>query len=61
MARAGEACCWGVRCRFGTVVPPAFSKNVITVGAVYSTYLDIPDGQNYVTYFSSRGDNSKGR
>ena len=40
---------------------PAFSKNVIAVGAVYSTYLAIPDGQNYVTYFSSRGDNSKGR
>ena len=50
-----------MKCRFGTVVPPAFSKNVITVGAVYSTYLAIPDGQNYVTYFSSRGDNSKGR
>ena len=50
-----------MKCRFGTVAPPAFSKNVITVGAVYSTYLDIPDGQNYVTYFSSRGDNSKGR
>ena len=52
---------WGVRSSFGTVAPPAFAKNVITVGAVYSVHLGIPDGQDYVTYFSSRGDNTKGR
>ena len=48
-----------MRRSFGSVAPPAFSKNVIKVGAVYSTYLGIPDGQNYVTYFSSRGDGTE--
>ena len=33
-----------------------FAKNALAVGAVYSDYLKIPDGKNYVTYFSSRGD-----
>ena len=47
--------------RLNTVLSPGFSKNVITAGAVYNVYRNITDGQNYVTYFSSRGDNTKGR
>lgn len=41
---------------FDTILSPSFAKNALAVGAVYSDYLSIPDGKNYVTYFSSRGD-----
>ena len=47
--------------RLNTVLSPGFSKNVITTCAIYNVYRNITDGQNYVTYFSSRGDNTKGR
>ena len=40
---------------FDTISSPSFAKNALAVGAVYSDYLKIPDGKNYVTYFSSRG------
>ena len=39
----------------GSVTPPALAKNVLTVGAVYSDYMDIPNGKDFITYFSSRG------
>ena len=47
--------------RLNTVLSPDFSKNVITIGAVFNVYRNIADGQNYVTYFSFRGDNTRGR
>ena len=43
-------------CSFNTISSPAFAKNALSVGAVYSDYNKIPNGKDYVTYFSSRGD-----
>ena len=47
--------------RLDTVLAPGLSKNVITVGATHSNYTGVQDGQNYITYFSSRGDPAKKR
>lgn len=47
-------------CRMDTISSPALAKNVITVGASNSVYLDIPDATEQLAYFSSRGNpNSK--
>lgn len=43
-----------------TISSPALAKNVITVGASNSIYLDIPNATEQLAYFSSRGNpNSK--
>ena len=61
MVRRGTLYYGEVIRRLNTVLSPDFSKNVITIGAVFNVYRNIADGQNYVTYFSFRGDNTRGR
>ena len=41
-------------CRFGTVVTPGLSKNVITVGATLTERIE--NGMHFTIYFSSKGD-----
>ena len=47
--------------RLGTITSPSLAKNALTVGGVYSDYLNIPNGKDYITYFSSRGNPSMQR
>lgn len=42
-----------------TVNSPGLAKNVVTVGAAGSRYSDVTNSEDYVTYYSSRGDRCK--